>query len=286
MLKLSCLCGQVRIEIAEPPDFINECNCTLCSKSGARWAYFHPSDVRVEGRTKGYSRDDKDDPAAEIHFFKNVKPPFMAELFYYVKIYQLHARWPVGSAQLRQDYLQRALRQAQQFYEDNLDFYLYYRTDSTDLDMQYFIRAGQPPYRHLPGSIYSYADSFSTGYDLMVSTILAYDRLQEYLKDLLASPDSGLRLHMAALESTSTVLWTGEKVDLVQLGYALAETGCCNNGKANVRDIIAALEIAFNTDLRYYARYMIDIRRRKSDKPSFIDTLIAAYKRYLGRQRE
>ena len=68
MLKLSCLCGQVRIEIAEPPDFINECNCTLCSKSGARWAYFHPSDVRVEGRTKGYSRDDKDDPAAEIHF--------------------------------------------------------------------------------------------------------------------------------------------------------------------------------------------------------------------------
>ena len=68
MLKLSCLCGQVRIETLKRPDFINECNCTFCSKSGARWAYFHPSDVTVEGPTKGYSRKDKEDPAAELHF--------------------------------------------------------------------------------------------------------------------------------------------------------------------------------------------------------------------------
>ncbi len=68
MLKLSCLCGKVRLEVAKRPDFINECNCTLCSKSGARWAYFHPSEVSIEGATGAYSREDKDDPAAEIHF--------------------------------------------------------------------------------------------------------------------------------------------------------------------------------------------------------------------------
>jgi hypothetical protein len=71
MLKLSCLCGRVRIEAARRPDFINECNCTLCSKSGARWAYFHPSEVRVEGATTGYSRQDKEDPVAEIRFCAN-----------------------------------------------------------------------------------------------------------------------------------------------------------------------------------------------------------------------
>jgi hypothetical protein len=68
MMKFSCLCGQVRVEIMSRPDFIHECNCTLCSKSGARWSYLHPSEARVEGATQGYSRDDKDDPAAEIHF--------------------------------------------------------------------------------------------------------------------------------------------------------------------------------------------------------------------------
>jgi hypothetical protein len=66
MLKLTCLCGQVRIELAKRPEFINECNCTLCSKSGARWSYFHPSEVSIEGATREYGREDKDDPAAEI----------------------------------------------------------------------------------------------------------------------------------------------------------------------------------------------------------------------------
>ena|ERR1700761_76943 len=68
MLKLSCLCGQVRIELPKRPDFINACNCLLCSKTGAHWAYFHPSDVGIAGATKGYRREDKAAPAAEIRF--------------------------------------------------------------------------------------------------------------------------------------------------------------------------------------------------------------------------
>ncbi len=71
MLNLHCLCGQIRIQTSKRPDFINECNCTLCSKAGARWAYFHPSDVVIEGTTKGYQRDDKENPAAEIQFCAN-----------------------------------------------------------------------------------------------------------------------------------------------------------------------------------------------------------------------
>ena len=71
MLNLSCLCGQVRIRLDKRPGYLNECNCTLCSKTGARWAYFDPSEVTVEGQTKGYCRGDKPDPAAEIQFCPN-----------------------------------------------------------------------------------------------------------------------------------------------------------------------------------------------------------------------
>ena len=71
MLKLDCLCGQVRIQTPKQPDFINECNCTLCSKTGPRWACFNPSDVVIEGTTKGYRRGDKEDPAAEVEFRVN-----------------------------------------------------------------------------------------------------------------------------------------------------------------------------------------------------------------------
>jgi hypothetical protein len=71
MLKLHCLGGQIRIQTLKRPDFINECNCTLCGKTGACWAYFQPSDIVIEGTTKGYSRGDKEDPAAEVQFCAN-----------------------------------------------------------------------------------------------------------------------------------------------------------------------------------------------------------------------
>jgi len=66
MIELSCPCGQVRVAIEARPEFIHECNCSLCTRADAQWGYFDPSLVRVEGSTEGYSRDDKDEPAAEV----------------------------------------------------------------------------------------------------------------------------------------------------------------------------------------------------------------------------
>jgi len=43
--------------------------------------------------------------------------------------------------------------------------------------------------------------------------------------------------------------WTGETVELIELAYALYASGNTNNGKATIRQIIAALERAFNIDL-------------------------------------
>ena len=68
MIALSCHCGEVRLALARRPDFVNECNCTLCAKTGARWAYLDPAEVTVSGETHGYRRTDKADPAAEIRF--------------------------------------------------------------------------------------------------------------------------------------------------------------------------------------------------------------------------
>lgn len=68
MLNLSCHCGRVLLELSKRPEHVNECNCTLCGKWGARWAYLHPSEVSVEGDTTGYCRPDKADPSANIRF--------------------------------------------------------------------------------------------------------------------------------------------------------------------------------------------------------------------------
>jgi hypothetical protein len=67
-MQLACLCGAVSVEIARRPDYVFECNCTLCRKSGARWGYFAPGEVAASGQTRSYRRTDKPDPSSEIHF--------------------------------------------------------------------------------------------------------------------------------------------------------------------------------------------------------------------------
>jgi hypothetical protein len=68
MMLLYCHCGCVCVRTAKRPDFIHDCNCTLCQKTGAIWGYFPPSEVTVEGTTAGYSRDDKAEPGVSIRF--------------------------------------------------------------------------------------------------------------------------------------------------------------------------------------------------------------------------
>ena len=56
MIQTSCLCGRINVTLDARPDFIHECNCSLCRKSGARSAYLHPADVTVSGDAETYSR--------------------------------------------------------------------------------------------------------------------------------------------------------------------------------------------------------------------------------------
>ena len=47
MLTGSCHCGAVHIEVAHKPESLTECNCSICHRYGARWAYYTRSTARV-----------------------------------------------------------------------------------------------------------------------------------------------------------------------------------------------------------------------------------------------
>ena len=68
MFELSCHCGEIRIALPRPPDIIHACNCSLCSKAGADWGYYDPTEVSVTGQGAAYVRPDREDPGAAIHF--------------------------------------------------------------------------------------------------------------------------------------------------------------------------------------------------------------------------
>lgn len=69
MLKGQCHCGALEWSLEGDPGSITACNCTLCSRYGALWAYDYEHErIRLSGSALTYTRVGKDDPALEIHF--------------------------------------------------------------------------------------------------------------------------------------------------------------------------------------------------------------------------
>jgi hypothetical protein len=55
----SCHCGEVRIEVPSDPEWVADCNCSLCRKLAWRVAYYPPEKVRISGQTKAYVWGDR-----------------------------------------------------------------------------------------------------------------------------------------------------------------------------------------------------------------------------------
>ena len=65
----SCHCGDAGWTLQGDPGSITACNCTLCRRYGALWAYdYVDGRIKVHGSTQAYTRRGKDSPALEMHF--------------------------------------------------------------------------------------------------------------------------------------------------------------------------------------------------------------------------
>lgn len=67
-LEGSCLCGGARWKMTGDPGPVTACNCTLCRRYGALWAYDYEGErIVVSGVTDRYARD-REDATLEILF--------------------------------------------------------------------------------------------------------------------------------------------------------------------------------------------------------------------------
>jgi len=65
----ACHCGAAHWTIEGDPGPATACNCTLCRRYGALWAYDYENErIRIFGPSIAYTRVGKADPALEIRF--------------------------------------------------------------------------------------------------------------------------------------------------------------------------------------------------------------------------
>ncbi len=65
----TCHCGAAHWTLEGDPGPVTACNCTLCRRYGALWAYDYENErIRIVGPTVAYTRIGKADPALEMRF--------------------------------------------------------------------------------------------------------------------------------------------------------------------------------------------------------------------------
>jgi hypothetical protein len=52
MIEIACHCGAARLELARAPRRLTGCNCSICRRYGALWAYYRRDAVRLRYRRR------------------------------------------------------------------------------------------------------------------------------------------------------------------------------------------------------------------------------------------
>lgn len=216
-----------------------------------------------------YKFENKSD---EINFFREIKPQFASKLIYYNEIYTIESLKPFGTSKIQRKFYNSALIKMKDFFDENLEFYKYYRTGNRCLDKKYFIR-GKHDIKLTLDSFYFQADHrFSTSHDYKVAKIIANDMIKVYIEEKL----SKMQHHLIPNKTTTNQniqKWTASKVALTELIYALHAEGVFNNGASELKEITAFFETTFNVDLGHFHRTFLDIRSRTSERTKFLTNL-------------
>ena len=209
----------------------------------------------------------------EIHFFKEIKPQFTSKRIYYNSVYRIETKKPSGSTRIFKKYYNNELEKLKRYFDDNLDFYKYYRTKSTYLDYKYFVRGSFDVKQSLDNFYYETDLNFSTSHDFKIAKIIANDLLQLYLEDCIKLLDRKSNKLITQRNPNAKLIWTGSKIALTELLYALQTEGVFNNGSADLKIIAEFFEDNFSLDLGQYRRNFLEIRARKENRTKFLDTL-------------
>lgn len=209
----------------------------------------------------------------EIDFFKVIKPQFASRLIYYHEVFKIEHNKPCTGEKIIRKYYKAELEKLKTFFDQNLDFYKYYRMEDTYLDNKYFLRGKHDIRLTLDTFYYQTDHQFSTSHDFKTAKIMANELIKVYLDYELAKLNPRPLTCQIPTNTPQKQRWTAPKVSLIELIYALHTEGTFNNGTSELKEIATYLEMVFDVQLGDYYRTYIEICTCKSERTRFLDAL-------------
>jgi len=200
------------------------------------------------------------DEGFEIYFFKNIKPRFYSWRVYLIELFAILSNVPEDTDSTIKKYYLRELRFLQRYFEQNLFVYQYYLKGEDALDEDYFLRKNRT-------ALHTFMDTIAsdTNCTYQFSKFIAFERLRENILQRIRTLIFAQQKPAASLHGAGgRMLWTDDKVKLVELAYGIYFMKSINNGKADIADVVNWLEDTLHVDLGIVYRKFIDISRRKN----------------------
>ncbi len=216
-------------ELEQNIKFLNQESSDIfyISQQGVKCCKQTLEDLRISVLNNGFSSD-----KVEIEFYKTVKPHVLSKLIYLVENFNIESKRPKTDTKAQRKYLNNYIETLQSYFDNNQEFYYYFKRGATHFDEQYFlaknatIRLNKEDYQFFTDQ------QFSTSHCSTVATIIAYEKLIVKLKVEIKKLKTGVDMDGVynAFQKKSNLNWTGNKIDLIELIYALQTSGIINSG--------------------------------------------------------
>lgn len=209
----------------------------------------------------------------EIHYFKHVKPQLISKIILFAKLYKIESEKPNLCSKSTYKYYKRQLLKLNHFFEDNREFYTYYKTKSTHLDRRFFLRNRHNIRLRLEPYLIDFDLAQTTSHCFKQSEMMAYDELSTYIKQHLTEMHTSPKKNDPYEGPNSKLIWTTEKRDLIELIYALHEAKAINHGQIAIQELINKFSYFFDIELTNAYNEFYKAKRRKSSITRFLDEL-------------
>lgn len=218
----------------------------------------------------------------EILFFKEQKPKLISKLIFYNAIIEIESNAPSGN-KLKERYYRKELNKIFRYSKTNTIFYQYYRSRASHNDLKYFTRNRDNNLRYYESHIVNYDVRLSTSHDYYVAQIIANDLLTNYLEERIEIVTKNCNLYNYS--QLPSLNWTGNKIDLTELIYALHTKKVINSGDTDIKELAIFFGTIFNIQLEdNIYRWYSDIKNRKIVQTKFIDALSETLNQKLNQE--
>jgi hypothetical protein len=219
----------------------------------------------LKGFIKDYEFKDQEE---EVRFFKEVKPRFLKEVVYFMKIFDVESAKPVAGKEVLKTYYLGWVEQFSNYFEQNRFFYLYYRTEKSHLDELMFIK--EPKEIPLMPSYSLDADpGFSNAYSFKLAKIKAYEELTSFLQTHIYGLDN--KDGKIDGKITRGLSFKHSNAQFIELTYGLWKSGAF--GQVTIKEAFDGMQYYFNKRITNYYGYFESMRIRKKNRTPYIDLL-------------